>query len=164
MCSPLYLLCFFTYLMVYKLSCLFSNCIRYQSVALFYSSNPSLEASCAASFVPITTNQRISYSITVQVHYVSSSATVEMQEKYLFHEFIFAHELHICANYPNMNDIWHMYSANEDDTKSYQQLHTRWFIITGPHGFQRHNLINMPFLYTKLSRPEREIMLCEVVS
>jgi len=31
-------------------------------------------------------------------------------------------------------------------------------------GFQRHNLVNMWFVYTKLSRPQREIMLCKVLS
>jgi len=44
-----------------------------------------------------------------------------------------------------------------------QRLYTV-IIITGPTGFQRHNLVNMRFAYTILSRPEREIMLCEVLS
>ena len=41
--------------------------------------------------------------------------------------------------------------------------YTRWFIITRPPSFQWHNLINMRFVCTKLSRPEREIMLCKML-
>jgi len=39
-----------------------------------------------------------------------------------------------------------------------------YMVITGPCSFQRHNLVNMRFVITKLSRPERMIMVCEVLS
>ena len=47
---------------------------------------------------------------------------------------------------------------------AHSHLSTRWFIITGPRSFRRHNLINMQFVYTKLCRSEREIMLYKVLS
>jgi len=31
-------------------------------------------------------------------------------------------------------------------------------------SFQRHNLVNVRFKYTKISRPEQKMMLCEVRS
>jgi len=37
-------------------------------------------------------------------------------------------------------------------------------IITWPPSFWRHNWVNIQFIYAKISRPEREIMLCEVLS
>ena len=33
-----------------------------------------------------------------------------------------------------------------------------------PYNFQRYNLINMRFVGTKLSTPQREIILCSVIS
>jgi len=37
-------------------------------------------------------------------------------------------------------------------------------MITGPPSFHQHNLVSMQFIYTKVSRPAREVMLCEELS
>ena len=72
------------------------------------------------------------------------------------HYFVLVEQAHCC--YRRLTVF--LYSCD----LSWPITHTRWFIITGPCSFQRHNLVNMQFVYTKLSRPDWEIMLCEVLS
>ena len=54
---------------------------------------------------------------------------------------------------------------HKKDSKLPKWTVTTWrFIITGPRSFQQRNLVNMRFICTKLCRPERKIMLCDVLS
>ena len=55
--------------------------------------------------------------------------------------------------------MWHLPPVSCYRKKLYTVIHN----YRTP-SFQRHNLVNMLFIYTKLSRPEREIMLYEVLS
>ena len=93
-----------------------------------------------------------------------SQPPTQTRECWNYKMFISGKEHHLKHNHTiNQSIDWNSISAKPTSV-SESRIHTHWFIITGPPSFHRHNLMNMQFVYTKLCRLQREIMLCEVLS
>ena len=59
--------------------------------------------------------------------------------------------------------ILQIYDSSQMNFRTGKRATTRWVIITGPPSFQRHNFVNMRYIYTKISTPKHEIMLHEML-